>query len=302
MLPTCYNATMKIVVPPGLYVVAVSGGVDSMVLLDLLLTVPELYLVVAHLDHGIRKDSRQDRILVETTARMHNLPFEYREARLSRSVSEADARKVRYDFLDAVRQQYGAQAIITAHHQDDVIETAFLNLLRGTGRKGLSSLRSSDKILRPLLQASKQDIREYAKENAIRWREDSTNQDERYLRNFVRLSLIPQLTPVQRQRLSERLMSVAIINQELDALLLDNLHAHMALEGLNRQWFIMLPYDISAEVIASWLRQTGIRDFDRKTIERLVIAAKTALPGKHIDVIAGSKLHIGRQYLAIVSS
>ncbi len=83
---------MKITVVPGLYVVAVSGGVDSMVLLDVLQKDPELRLIVAHLDHGIREDSKQDRELVGRVASVYGLPFEYREAKLRPSVSEADAR------------------------------------------------------------------------------------------------------------------------------------------------------------------------------------------------------------------
>ncbi len=112
---------------------------------------------------------------------------------------------VRYDFLEEVRRHYNAQAIITAHHQDDVIETALLNLLRGTGRKGLSSLRSSDTIIRPLLAIPKQVIREYAETNTIEWHEDSTNKDDRYLRNFVRHQMVPRLTVSQKEYLLKEL-------------------------------------------------------------------------------------------------
>jgi tRNA(Ile)-lysidine synthetase-like protein len=288
---------MKITVKPGKYVAAVSGGVDSMVLLHLLHLTSDAQLVVAHLDHGIRRDAWQDRVLVASTAEAYGLPFEYKEARLGPAASEAEARSIRYAFLETVRQGYGAQAIITAHHQDDVLETAFLNLLRGTGRKGLSSLRSSDTVVRPLLHIPKQDIRSYAIEHDIRWREDSTNQDEHYLRNYVRRQLLTKLSAEQKQQFADRLRIASDINRELDSLLDDMLTLHQTIEGLDRQWFIALPYDVSTEIMASWLRSSEIRDFDRKAIARLVVAAKTAQSGKRIDIVAANQLHIGKHYL-----
>jgi len=271
-----------------------------MVLLDLLHDKPHLRLVIAHLDHGIREDSKQDREFVEAAAQAYGLPFEYREAQLGPAASEAAARAVRYNFLEDVRCRSKAQGIITAHHQDDLIETALLNLIRGTGRRGLSSLRSTDTILRPLLGISKQQIKEYARDQNIQWREDSTNQDERYLRNFVRRQLVSRLSADQRQQLTEQLLSAVAINQELDKLLLDALQAHLTVEGVERQWFISLPHDVSTEIMATWLRSAGIRAFDRKVIERLVIAAKTSLPGKRLDVMAGNELHIGKYHLRLV--
>jgi tRNA(Ile)-lysidine synthetase-like protein len=131
---------MKIQLPKGRYVVAVSGGVDSVVLLDALSKLPNLELVVAHLDHGIREDSIEDRRFVASLAASYGLVFEYGEGRLGSGASEATAREARYNFLRGVKMKHDAKAIITAHHQDDLIETAILNMLRGTGRKGLTSL------------------------------------------------------------------------------------------------------------------------------------------------------------------
>jgi tRNA(Ile)-lysidine synthase len=292
---------MQIVVKPGKYVIAVSGGVDSMVLLDVLRLVPDVRLVIAHLDHGIRDDSKQDRLLVASMAKAYRLPFEYKQAQLGPEVSEADARAVRYDFLEAVRNGHNADAIITAHHQDDVLETALLNMLRGTGRKGLSSLRSTRMIMRPMLHISKQDIEAYAREHAIHWREDSTNQDERYLRNYVRRQLLTRLAADQKQQLADRLVEAASINQELDDLLLATVRSHLSPEGLDRRWFIGLPYDVSSEIMATWLRATNIRSFDKKAIARLVVGAKTALPGKRIDVITDNQLHVGKHYLQLAT-
>jgi tRNA(Ile)-lysidine synthase len=270
-----------------------------MVLLDLLKAVPGLTLFVAHRDHGIRDDSLQDRLLVKAAAERYDLPFVFEDARLGSKTSEAEARSVRYVFLKRIKEQHKAQAIITAHHQDDVLETAILNLLRGTGRKGLSSLRSLPAIVRPLLHVPKRDIQAYAIAHDIAWREDSTNQDERYLRNFVRRQLLPQLEIDQKQRLAEQLMTAASINEELDGLLLDALRSHLSSVGLDRPWFIQLPYDVSTEVMATWLRKEGIRDFDRKGITRLVVAAKTAIPGKRVEIVTGHQLLVGKHSLQL---
>ena len=139
---------MKIsTIPAGTYVIAVSGGVDSVVLLDLMAQVSDCTLIVAHVDHGIRKDSHLDRQFVEKVANKYKLEFYYTEANLGANASEEAARKARYEFLRNIKDKTGARAIITAHHQDDLLETLILNVLRGTKRKGLSSLESGQELL-----------------------------------------------------------------------------------------------------------------------------------------------------------
>lgn len=177
---------------PGSYVVAVSGGVDSMALLHLLRKNPGLDLVVAHFDHGIRDNSSEDRKFVQTFAKANGLKFVYEEGNLGAGASEARARDARYKFLHKTVEDTGSAAIVTAHHQDDVLETAIINLLRGSGRKGLTSLGNRPGIERPLLSVPKRDLVAYAKDQGLRWREDSTNQDLDYLRNYVRHRLLPR--------------------------------------------------------------------------------------------------------------
>src|SRR5882672_395858 len=186
---------MKLTVAPGKYVVAVSGGVDSMVLLDLVSQLPVLSLVVAHFDHGVRPDSIEDRQLVEQTAKTYGLPFVYDTAALGPSASEDAARRARYAFLHKVRTEQGAQGIILAHHQGDVVETMLLNLIRGTARRGLSSLQSTSELVRPLLNNTKSELQQYAEQQGVAWREDSTNTDPKYLRNYLRQHIIPKLSP-----------------------------------------------------------------------------------------------------------
>src|ERR1700693_5976581 len=171
---------------PGKYVLAVSGGVDSVVLLDLLCKNQGLDIIVAHFDHGIRQDSARDREFVQALTRGYKLPFVLGQAKLGPNASEETARETRYEFLYGVVKKTKSKGLITAYHQDDVIETAIINLLRGTNRKGLSSRLSSDKIFRPMLEIPKSDLLAYAKANKLDWHEDLTNLDTTYLRNYIR--------------------------------------------------------------------------------------------------------------------
>ena len=277
---------MDVRLAPGKYVMAVSGGVDSMALLHMLARqMAGDELVVAHFEHGIRPDSIEDLWLVEDAARRLGLPFIYEHGHLGEGASELQARDARYGFLRRVQAEQGARAIITAHHQDDVLETAILNGLRGTGSRGLSSLQSSDELVRPLLHVPKQELVRYAQANGLVWREDSTNQDLRYRRNYIRHKLVPRLDPPQRAALLARIAAAVRLNREIDQLVRDLLANQSTPDTLERRWFIRLPYSVSAEVMAAWLRIHGLA-FDRRTIHRLVVFAKTARPGKHADVDA----------------
>lgn len=291
---------MRISVGAGTYVVAVSGGVDSMVLLDILRQRPGIKLVVAHYDHGIRKDSQVDRKLVQKVAKKHGLMFVHLEGKLGIKTSEAKARAARYAFLNNVKQASGAKAIITAHHQDDVLETAILNMLRGSGRRGLTSLRSVEGLVRPLVDYSKQQLRDYAEEHSLLWREDESNTDTTYVRNYVRANVLPKFSEGQRAQLVILLERLRDLNDELDARLVDLLHTQPALNQLDRAWFIHLPHDIAKEVTLAWLRRHNARDVTKKTIERLVVGMKTAKYGQYIDVDNRYKIHVKRDILALV--
>jgi len=291
---------MEINIKPGKYVIAVSGGVDSIVLLDLLKQTPNLEIVVAHYDHGIRKDSADDRKFVEQVAKERSLEFYYVEGKLGSKTSEATARAKRYEFLNKIKNETKSSAIITAHHQDDLLETAIINLLRGTNRRGLSSLQSSD-ILRPLLRYPKSDLVAYAKQNNLAWQQDSTNSDPKYLRNYIRLEIIPKFTPKQRSSLLKIINGSQVSNRQIDNLL-SGLIADNSKDGqILRSWFTSLPHNIAREVMSSWLRQHAIT-FDKTAIENLVIAAKTLDSGKSRDIDKRRILRVQGDYLALLSS
>lgn len=282
---------MNISVDPGNYVVAVSGGVDSVVLLDLLSKKPDLTLTVAHFDHGIRDDSVKDRQFVQKLAKHYGLRFIYDEGNLGPDVSEAIAREARYKFLRKVKINTKSKAIVTAHHQDDVIETVIINMIRGTGRKGMSSLSTTEDLSRPLIGFTKVDIKTYANKNKLSWRDDPSNKDTKYLRNHIRLNIIPKMTLEQKIELHNLIVDSRINNSEIDTLINTAILTQPGTDKLNRGLFIMLPHDVSKEVMASWLRRYQVKNLNKKQIEQLVITAKTSKPDRASDV---DKTHILR--------
>jgi tRNA(Ile)-lysidine synthase len=273
---------MKVEVPPGKYVLAVSGGVDSMVLLDILRQNPRVELVVAHFNHGIRSDSKDDETIVVNKAKEYGLAIEVGQGKLGLNTSEENARDKRYAFLKNVKQKNQADKIITAHHQDDLIETAFINMLRGSGHRGLVAMKINPEILRPLISIKKNQLVDYANSNGIIWREDSTNNNEVYLRNYIRKNIIPMLSSKDYDDTLKNIEIIAKSITEKDQLLAKISQKIVKNNLILRSKFIMLPREVRHELIIYWLRQQGVNVFNRKNIEKADIALKTALAGtKH---------------------
>lgn len=281
---------MDINIEDGQWVVAVSGGVDSIVLLDLLYHKSvkrnketgknKIKLIVAHFDHGIRQESKKDRIFVQRLADDLGLKFVYDVGNLGSNASESFARETRYEFLHKVRTATNSTCIITAHHQDDILETAIHNLIRGTGRRGMTSLKSTKKIYRPLAKYSKQQIYNYAVMNKLTWNEDITNQDVVYTRNYIRHKLLPYFSDVQKQQLTTLIDDLRQINDEIDTAFDELLRRQQTPTTLNRLELINLPYSVSSEFIHAWLRLNKVTSINRKIINRLVVAAKTGKKGR----------------------
>jgi len=294
---------MRVIVPPGKYIVAVSGGVDSVALLDLLSNMPNLELVAAHFNHGIRQESGQDEAFVRNLAKRLGLKFEIGYGRLGAKASEEQARKARYQFLNEIKQKHEAAAIITAHHQDDVLETAAINILRGTGPRGLVAMAANQEIARPLLAVSKKDILDYAAKHKLEWVEDESNQDKRYLRNNVRQILQTKLTAELRQELLGYIEEVTANQQESDELAgsIGN-YLFEDDDTLKRSSFIFLPSEVASEMVLLWLRRHGV-SADRPLVNRLSVLIKTGRPGSLHDVDKAHKLRLSREnaYLRRIS-
>ncbi len=177
---------------------AVSGGIDSMVLLHLFEKSGFEYGIV-HCNFNLRgTESDGDEDFVRQQVLVHGVPawfesFETEEyARLNGVSIEMAARELRYDYFEKIRLEHNYNYIATAHHLDDLIETFFLNLSRKTGIKGLTGIKEkTGNIIRPLLFADRQEIEEFARENFIGFREDSSNIEVVYQRNFLRHKILP---------------------------------------------------------------------------------------------------------------
>jgi tRNA(Ile)-lysidine synthase len=210
---------------------AVSGGVDSIVLLEVMTELSEkwqLELHVAHLDHGLRgEDSAEDARFVETQARTRRLTFhggrvDCNLSAIAQKCSvEVAARNERIAFLNDVAAKICAQKIATGHHADDQAETVLIRLLRGSGTTGLAGIRpmAQKKWIRPLLKVDRSEIETYAGKNNLSWRNDSTNNDIRIHRNRIRHQLIPILKSDYGARVPEAISRAAEILQADDDLL-----------------------------------------------------------------------------------
>ncbi len=267
-----------------IYIVAVSGGVDSVVLLDMVARRAREDgggkgdLIVAHVDHGIRPESHEDEQFVRDLARRYDLPYESVRLQLGPKTSEHTARQARYDWLEQIRHNHNAEAIVTAHHQDDVIETMMINLIRGTGWRGLCSLKETATRRRPLLGLSRAEIITYGIGRNLSWREDETNNDVRYLRNYVRYRYVQRMKSDERQRWVMMYQDQTRLAEVIDR----SLPQIASRVGDNKTWsrhgIIMADEAVCYEIM-TYLLATRL---ERRTLERLRHFVCCARPGKQL--------------------
>lgn len=179
------------------FILAVSGGVDSITLLHIFSRIiPKENVVIAHINHGLRAQSNKEEQFVASLAKKYGLQFFNKKLELKNS-SEETARTERYGFLTRVLKENSFDYIVTAHHLNDQIETFLLKLARGSGLINVWGMQQMENnIFRPLLDIPKEEILIYAKKNKLKWMEDKSNKDTRYARNRIRLEIIPQLTKI----------------------------------------------------------------------------------------------------------
>ena len=201
-------------------IIAVSGGVDSIVLFHLCLKL-KLNFFVAHCNFKLReKESDLDEKFVRDLAIKHNIKF-YTKSFNTKKLSNNDnksiqmvARELRYSWFEELSKELNVKHILTAHHLDDSLETFLINLSRGSGIDGLLGIPEvNDTVYRPLLIFKKDEILSYAKENKITWREDSSNKKREYLRNQIRLEVIPKLKEINPNLLDNFSKSIDRLQQ-----------------------------------------------------------------------------------------
>ena len=183
-------------------VVATSGGPDSMCLLHLLCELKSefnLNLIVAHVNHNLRKESEEEAIFVKKEALNQNLVYEYMEiTEYNDDNLENDARIKRYDFFRSLVKKYHANYLMTAHHGDDLIETILMRLTRGSSLKGYSGFKKEQaydtySIVRPLITVTKSEIKDYMDNHKLEYYIDESNYSEKYTRNRYRMHILPFL-------------------------------------------------------------------------------------------------------------
>jgi tRNA(Ile)-lysidine synthase len=203
-------------------ITAVSGGPDSVCLLEILFRLREIInvsLIVAHLDHGLRpgEDERETEF-VETLARRLGLPCSCARAEQltnARTSLEERARELRYRFLERVADEHHAQRVALGHNMNDQAETVFMNILRGAGSAGLSGIPPirGNRYIRPLIHTTREQVLAYLRQKDLPYMMDSSNLEKEYLRNRIRLELMPSLLTYQ-PRLIEHLHDLAFLSRE----------------------------------------------------------------------------------------
>lgn len=285
------------------FVLAISGGVDSMVLLDMIVSgradVTKLLavnnsgqlprfpddFVVAHFDHGIRgAASAADANFVRQRCHDYGVACTIGHGNLSPTASEAAARQARYRFFDSVMagaSDDGRCQLVTAHHRDDLLETAIINLIRGTGWRGLAPMGSSLPC-RPLLNYSKAELVAYAIEHGLPWVEDQTNSSPVYLRNRVRCQ-IAGWSANQRQQMLSLVMRQRQLRRQIEPAITDYVNCYRSGKSgqaiYPRYNLIMLPSAVAIEMLR---RLTG-GNLTRPQLEQLLLFVKTAASGKQMN-------------------
>ncbi len=308
-------------------ITAVSGGVDSVVMLHMLANGQQLQaeskklqvkkartfslqpsafsptsqrLVVAHFEHGIRDDGKADARFVAALAEKYKLPFELGTAKLGDDASEDQARRARQSFFAKLLDKYPNSKIATAHHHDDLIETAIINILRGTNRRGLNSLRDTENFLRPIFKLTKKSVYEYAQENKLEWVEDETNNSDKYLRNRIRHHLVPKLKKTKKyDRLVDLVCWFGInnpeINKKAESILSKN--TEKSAKGISLSLHLIKEELIFKEVLAVVLQKLKATEIDSAEIERLFYFAQNAKNGQSFNQFPPINISKARDWL-----
>lgn len=310
-------------------VAAVSGGADSMALLDILANLNEAGrcdLTVCHVHHGLRgEEADRDEAFVEAFARGRGLHFEtvridVHACKFPGESVEMAARRLRYDALERLADRWERCVVMTAHHANDQAETVLDRLLRGSGPSGLGGMRRSRMLgrhilARPLLAVYKRDLLTYAQERGITYCEDSSNREFRYKRNRVREDLLPKLRRDFNPRIDEALVRLADIAQEEDLYLQtvarDHLRAVWVSKGTKTAQIQVaglrsLPCALQRRVIKLLLEDIGAtlpwRFLDIEGIRLMVVGSGSGhrlLSNDWIAVMQGDILHIGQSTPAL---
>lgn len=285
-------------------VLGLSGGADSVALLDAMVSLAGRHrfgVVAAHLDHGLRPESVEDAAFCRRLCERLGVPFHAAEADVSararreRGGLEQAARRERYRFLRRVREETGAAVIAVAHTRDDQAETLLMRLLRGAGATGLGGMRPRvGRLLRPLLEVSREEVLAHLRDRGLGWREDPSNADLRHLRNRVRHELLPYLearfNPALREGLARTAgllaEEAAHLGAEADALLERIARAEGASIVLDAAGLASAPPAVARVAARQALRRAGgLARVRAVHVERILeLARSKGSPGRRLPL------------------
>lgn len=270
--------------------VAVSGGLDSMVLAHLMHTA-KVPFAIAHINYRLREnESEEDAAFVsEYALRYHVDYFPYtvtdqEQHALKTSSTQEQARAIRYHWFRETMATNPLNAIVTAHHADDQTETMLFHFIRGSGPLGLAGMNEqSNDVMRPLLQFTRNEILEYAAHHGVSWREDRSNLDTKYTRNRLRNELIPLIEDIHPS-FSQRMSGLSPVYRETAVLIQQSMQAqlnehvqHMGnAHGISANWLAHFSFPLL--FLVEWLTPTGFT-FAQCTDALSLLGAET---GKHI--------------------
>jgi tRNA(Ile)-lysidine synthase len=281
--------------PDDTYLVAVSGGMDSISLLHGLTQLGYHHLVVCHANHQLRgQESAEDADFVAELAERYHLSLDSVEMEVAayakaHSMSlETAGRALRYEYFDLCADEHGTQRMFLAHHADDQAETVLLNALRGAGLTGLAGMRmrhtleSGLTLIRPLLDVPRSEIETYARAHKLKWRTDSSNASRDFTRNRIRLEALPLLNDIMRRDVAPQLAQLARLSREDDDLLTQLTtkaeeggvavaNGLISVPDLAKQ-----PAPIQRRLILRWLRAHEVPEVGLKEVSTVLGLLKTA--------------------------
>ncbi len=305
-----YSRRRKLIEERSKLIAAVSGGVDSIVMLDLLAREQEAFglsIIVAHFNHQLRGDeSDGDEQHVAARARHYGFELYVERANtaeyarhMKMGIQEA-ARQLRYEFFDKLLVSSGFDKVATAHNADDNAETMLLNLFRGAGVQGLSGIpvaRDDRKIIRPLLFAGRQEIESYAAEEQLVFRTDSSNLKDHYTRNFIRHTILPPVKEHINPNVVQTMHRSAELFRELEAFLTFTARQNLDLMVAKRteeELYISIPRLRSNPVLMQqYIIMLAGESFTHRSLEYDQVGAILELT----EGLTGSWVSISKEYV-----
>jgi tRNA(Ile)-lysidine synthetase-like protein len=272
---------LKVYPKERVYLVGVSGGVDSRVLLQTLIDTGFTNLVICHLDHRLRgSDSERENRLIRRLATRLKLPLVQEQVQSwpPKISLETAARQARQQFFARAAKQFGASHVFLGHHADDQVETFLFNILRGAGSIGQAAMRTETRIsaggvdlivVRPLLHVWKQEIRDYARQRRLTCSEDVTNAENKFTRNRIRNLLVPEIERILGRPFKSNLLRLCEIAGDEAELLHQLTPTWWELDELPVRDLRTLPVAFQRRVIHQWLTRKQIDDVSFEDVEQI---------------------------------